>query len=239
MKAKEQKPLSKQMILIAGESGMGKTGMFATLPTSDIAMKHVSRALFVTTENKETTLKDFTFDKRSVGSWLDLNKVMIEIMADKGEKWDYIYIDSFTRIGDTLKVQLELEKIDGFKFWGHYGDRLRKVLRELNRLPQHVIVTALLKENKTGETVINIQGNDMPPELPSWFSEVFYCKIISTETGDKQVLQTHATGDTAAKDESGTLDMYEIPYLKHIFNKMSTKESNMLSIFNQYEKEGQ
>lgn len=202
---------SNAYVLIAGESGIGKTTLAKTLK---------GKTLIVSAESGLLSLKDTNIDVWELDTFADFREAMTALSETD---YDNIYIDSLTEIMELLVDEAKTQ-FEGFKLWGHYTETAIKVLKFLRDLKGfNVYFTCLTKQEKDGLHMVDkfdFSGSKIQDKIKSYFDEVIHYKTIEFEGEKTRVLVTDSLESPLAKDRSGRLNKYEKPDLGALTEKV-------------------
>jgi hypothetical protein len=211
-------------IIIAGESGTGKTSQCMTLPQDKVAM--------LTLEEGLLCFKKHNYMPRIVATIRtseDLAQAFIEL--SKGiDGIEYVFIDSLTEMANMVLDELKTDpkyqdpKMT-LKMYMTYGDKMTKLIKAFRDMTKYsVIFTCLTEIEKDGtETYddFNIPGSSVKAMLKSYFDITLHLKAIENEDGtEKRILLTSASHSRIAKDRSGALESVENANLGGIIRKI-------------------
>ena len=230
-------------ILILGESGSGKTSLVRTLPDPKRTLVVSAESGLLSIAGVDSDVIDLTLDDRDhpiekserFASVARTYKFLLTKEAQ--EKYDWVFIDSLTEIGqyliDTLKVEFPNRK-DSMVLFGENLYRMTSMVKAFRDLPHYNIVfTSLVVSEKDQENRRHLEADlvgKMSKKVNSLFDEVFY--IFSTnelnESGiytgkSKRKLLTGQTETMNCKDRSGALALYEEADLSMIARKITDK----------------
>lgn len=221
-------------IFIYGDAGVGKT----VLSGSADAVPQMRPVLIVDIEFGTNSLRKTypKVDVIQVKSWEEVEKIK-EALSDTEHGYQTVVWDSHTEL-QKLNLYYIMKKAGlsptadkpGWDEWGLSLEHMRKLVRDIKRLPINTIWTALLEEEKDKRGNIlkrPLFTGKFKKEAPALFDEVFfyYMKEIDDpdtgETRNARVLLTEATETAVAKDRSGNLGLYTVdPTMEIIYNKM-------------------
>lgn len=217
--------------LTYGESGVGKTLICATAP-SPIIISAESGLLSLTKANIERA-----YGVDTPGISYDIPVVKITSLQDLYDAYAYcvspenqhgtICVDSISEIGEVLLAGEKRMTKDPRKAYGEMIDRMVEVIRAFRDIEgKHIYMTAKaepLKEEMTGAVkwAPSMPGAKLGNQLPYFFDEVFRLGIGKDSSGKAfRFMQTQPDFQFTAKDRSGSLEMYEQPNLRSIFQKI-------------------
>jgi len=159
------------------------------------------------------------------------------LLKETQEKYDWVFIDSLTEIGqyllDLLKVEYPNRK-DALVMFGENLNRMLSMVKAFRDLPHYNIVfTSLVVSEKDQENRMHLEADligKISKKINALFDEVFY--LFSTnelnEEGmyagkSKRKLLTGQTETMNCKDRSGALALYEEANLSVVAQKIADK----------------
>lgn len=210
--------------LIYGNSGSGKTFSLSTLP--------LEKTLIINAEQGLRTLDEIC---------PDISVANVESMDDIREAeehfsdYDFIAIDSLSKIGEICLAE-EMKKVShGMKAYGNMGDIMDKMITTFLKLPQTVIFIAReerVNQENAGDGQIDhvlapsLPGKKFAAKVVYYFDFVWAVRTKSTETENGSIIerkfQTTTIGDGGylAKSRSQRFDDFETPDWSSLFNKL-------------------
>ena len=198
-------------MLIAGDSGIGKTSLAKTLD---------GNTLIISAESGLLSLKGSDIDVWELENFQDFREALLEV---SNTDYDNIYIDSLTEIMELLVDDMK-GKYEGFKLWGEYTDTAIKVLKYLRDLKGfNIYFTCLTKQEKDGMVLVDkfdFSGSKIQDKIKSYFDEVIHYKKVDFNGEPTRVLVTDDLLSPLAKDRSGQLSQYEKPHLGELTAKV-------------------
>jgi len=220
--------------LIIGQPGVGKTFLASTLP-------HIERTLFISAENGHRTLADFDIpiiditkddDGRALNWNGRLNKLRelrsYLLSDDVQEKYDHIFFDSLTEIGEIFFHTLQEKYPDKNKTIVLYGELSRQVelfIKFVRDLPKfNVFLTALERTEKDDAMrtryICNLKGS-IAWTVPKFFDEVYSLRIFKKEDQIVRAFQTLPIDGYEGKSRSNKLNDYEPANLAQLLEKIN------------------
>ena len=224
-------------ILIMGESGVGKTFCASSLPNLD-------RTLFINVENGTKTLQDFNIpvinvtknDHGSSLSWQQRLNRLREVMTylskeETRQKFDYVFFDSLTEIGEIFFHTLQEKYPDRNKtmiLYGELAQNIEKFIKMVRDLPHYtVVLSALLKsqidDSQRVKYFCNLKGA-IAQVVGKYFDEVYTLRVFKKDNSIVRAFQTEPIDGFEGKSRSGKLNTYEEANLTYILNKINPKE---------------
>lgn len=148
----------KAPVLMVGDSGEGKSTAIETLPSDT--------TLVINTEDKPLPFEEYSSYK--VVNATNYKKLMstLDQLKDpeKGSKYDYVVIDSFTAIAEFIERYVT-HMFNGFEQWKQYNLILSEIVNRVKALPQQTFMIALpeQKDMSFGETknYVRVKGKEL------------------------------------------------------------------------------
>jgi hypothetical protein len=239
MKIQSTKDLSNErfVALVVGESGIGKTSLAKTLPDH-------RKVLIVSAESGLLCLQGTEIDvvvvdkyhpykspkdKKDDGTY-SLTEIYLKLMtAEYKKKYDFIYIDSITEIGEMLLTELKNDPViqaskNGYEIWNKYSERMTGLVKGFRDLsPYSVVFTCLNELEKDGLEMtedFKLPMAGVRNSLKAWFDLVLKYEVFEHEDKKFRKLITDTTVSRLAKDRSGKLKAYEEADLSKIITKV-------------------
>lgn len=217
--------------LIAGPSGVGKTSLVRTLPDPE------SKILLISAESGLACLDGTNIDVIEVDSGRpssSLEEIYDALSTDEyKKKYNYVFIDSLTEIGQLLVSELKKDPHYGqpknaLPMWGKYGEMMTTIIKGYRDMSDYsVIFTCLDAVEKDGLEKLesfNLPGSSVKNGIKAWFDLVLFYKVFKDEEGNAiRKLVTDIGESPLAKDRTGKLDSYEDADLSIIINKITGK----------------
>ena len=218
--------------LIVGPSGVGKTTLASTLDKD--------KTIIISTERGLLSIKgtgidyieiqgypedDIKSDETKQGFNQFINAITMAVNADKYEN---IFIDSLTEIGQMIFNDAKIlypDKNKTFLMYEYYSDQITKLLKRMrDQNSFNIFLTALdamVKKDFTEVISIDLIQKSLAKKIPALFDEVFYYQKLHREDGTTvRAICTDSDDVDFTKDRSGKLDKYEKPNLEEIKHKI-------------------
>lgn len=209
---------AKRAVLLKGPSGAGKTYQYRTLAEGGW------RGLLVNINEHMETLQGLDVDLFPIQQ-LDYPLMLSERNPDKQDlvklmeflksgqhEYDFVYFDSLMRYADDLAAYLAYErKLGGFDLWKMFGEKMKRVLKDLVSLanptmakPLHVVGTwgVEVAQDWEGKRAIVpiVDGKMVGPRIDYYFSDVLMLRKQQDATGAiKYVMYTQGTHEFDGK----------------------------------------
>jgi phage nucleotide-binding protein len=218
--------------LIVGPSGVGKTSLVKTLPAPE------SKILLISAEKGLSCLSDTAIDVIEVDT-MNPTDSLEEIYcaldtAEYKKKYNYVFIDSLTEIGQLIVSELKRDPHFGqpknaLPMWGKYGELMSTIIKGYRDLSDYsVIFTCLDSVEKDGLGKIesfNLQGTSIKNNVKAWFDLVMFYKVYKDDDGSHiRKLVTDFAESPLSKDRTGKLDAYENADLSIIIEKITGRK---------------
>lgn len=223
--------------LIVGISGVGKTSTVKTLPDHKrvgiISMESGLLCLQGTDIDVITVDKLHPWkrpkDAKDNGTY-SLTEIYMALMTDEyKKKYDYIFIDSITEMGEMILTDLKNDPViqaskNGYEVWNKYSERMTHLIKGFRDLsPYSVIFTCLNDYEKDGvemRETFNLPMAGMRSNIKAWFDLVLKYEVFEHEDKKYRKFITDTTLNSLAKDRSGKLKPYEEANLASIITKV-------------------
>ena len=218
-------------MVITGPSGSGKTSLIRTLPAP------ADRILMIAAEPGLACLHGTNIDTIEVDPEKPvehLEEIYDALCTDVyKKKYDYIFIDSLTEIGEMILTHLKKDPHYGqaknaLPMYGKYADMMTVLIKGYRDLMDYsVIFTCLDAVERDGLEKIesfNLSGTKIKNNLKSWFDIVLFYRIYKDEEGTSiRKLVSDIAEAPLSKDRTGRLDSFEEADLEIIINKVTGK----------------
>lgn len=223
-KPKDQVKIDRVAMIIAGESGTGKTSQCMCLPADKTAL--------ITMEEGLLCFKKYGYMPKvvaTVKTSKDLADAYVELI--KGiDGVEYVFIDSLTEMADMVLTELKEDPKYAdpkmtLKMFMTYGEKMTKLIKAFRDMSKYTVVfTCLTEIEKDGVDTFdsfNIPGSSVKNMLKSYFDLVLHLKAYKGEDdSEKRVLLTSASYSRIAKDRSGLLKPSEEANIGSIMTKI-------------------
>ncbi len=212
--------------LVYGLLGSGKTRLIAT-PAA-----HEEPVLIVNAEGGLLSLQDIPEEHKKwisvveAGSFGDIE----EIYTHLANRHDYAWVafDSISEIAQVVLTNEKAENADGRAAYGNLADIMFSMLRSFRDIPKYNIVMSAQMTRFTDEITNRtmywplMPGKQLTNGIGYLFDEVFALRVETDNEGETtRWLQTSRDIQYEAKDRSGRLEMFELPDLKIVANKIT------------------
>ena len=204
-------------MLVHGQAGIGKTCLCASLP----------RPIIISVESGLLSLAPLDLPAIEVTSLDDLEEAFRwATESEESKNFDSICLDSISEIAEIVLSNEKGKEKDPRKAYGNMQDMMMDLVRSFRDIPGKNIYMSAKQERIQDESGRILYGPSMPgqklaQQLPYLFDEIFCYQIVKDQNGVPQrVLLTQPDGISQAKDRSGKLDMWEVPDLGAIVNKI-------------------
>lgn len=203
-------------MLIAGESGIGKTYLARTLEEKD--------TLIVSAESGLMSLTGTDIKVAEVESMDDTLKI-IEQMKEGKLPFKNIYFDSLTEILDQYVAELKLRysRKDAFPMWDDYMSRAVYIIKAARDCSYNTFFTCLTKQDKDGLEMVDVfdfAGKSLRDKVKSYFDIVIHYKMHEMEDKSIRAFITSNELSNLSKDRSGILNKIEKPHLGELLTKI-------------------
>ncbi|MGJ7508705.1 ATP-binding protein [Variovorax sp. GT1P44] len=206
-------------LLVHGPAGAGKTRLAATAP---------GKAIIISAEAGLLSLRDVDIAVIEVTSIGDVHEAYAFLQSDEGKVYDWVCIDSISEIAEVVLNTEKKATKDPRQAYGALAEQMTDLVRAFRDLPgRNVLMTAKqerIKDEQTGAVLYgpSAPGQRMSQALPYFFDEVFALRVEKDAEGNTtRWLQTGRDFTHEAKDRSGALEMFELPDLAAIAQKIT------------------
>ena len=221
-------------IVLSGISGSGKTFQAKTLTKNYKPIIASMESGLMCLTDSSIPYVDLTKDDKgdTIPKHLRINRVMEfykYVLTDECKaKYDTLFIDSLTEIGQCLFDALRLkypDNKDNLLVYGELGIKQKDLIKAFRDIPHYnVVITCLsnIEKDDTGKryTEFDIIGKTAK-QLPGFMDLVLYIRINADGTRE---FVCNGTDSVVAKDRSSKLDKLEPANLGSIFDKILKKE---------------
>lgn len=216
-------------VLTYAEAGGGKTMLCATAP-SPVIISAESGLLSLQRKNIERV-----YGVGTPGIAYDIPVIVVESFDDLDHAYNAVLsgsfgtvcLDSLSEIAEVCLANEKKATKDPRKAYGETQDKMLHTVRKFRDIRgMHVYMTAKMEYVKDDVTGAMRWGPSMPGTklsqmLPYYFDEVWRLVVVRDKEGrSARYLQTQPDQSSTAKDRSGSLEMWELPYLGSCFTKI-------------------
>lgn len=203
-------------MLLFAESGAGKTTFLGTAQDSELT----SPAFLLDMEAGTSVLSDKPeIDVKQARTMKAVQEVA-DILHQHPKYYKTFELDGFTELREidmqeVMKQQYDKKPettdlyVPSPREWGKSGSRVKELLRYLKDLPCHVIVTALVSEDRNERTGITSYHPMLPGQLkgqvPGFFDIVGFLRATTKGDATVRTIQFAKTERVMAKDRTKTL----------------------------------
>ena len=199
--------------ILTGPPKVGKTVSLRTLP---------GQVLIADVEDGQLSNRDCDIPAVQITCWDDAQELLLRLKEDvEFQKFDCIAVDSISELAE-IKLAEELKRnTNKLAAYGVLSADMTEWLKEMKRLPQHIVFICKYQRNKEGLWQPLFPGNNLAENLFFWMDEILVMRMVPDEKGQPQrVLQCQSCDEHQAGDRSGALDFFEPPNLGHIITKI-------------------
>jgi len=206
MEVKNSKGLAKTggvRILMYGSSSASKTYQAI----------HTGKTIVISSEKADLTLNEYDVDILHITSLSEL-KSAYKFVEKNVDKYDTVFIDSLTDIGEQIVTELKdsgnYTASDTFKMWADFTDLMVKISKSFRDLQGiNVVLIALEESVKNGfdeKIMPQIPAKKAQKKLISLYDIVI--RLCVNENGDREFI-CHSNVESEARDRSGNLERIE------------------------------
>lgn len=225
-------------VLLAGESGLGKTSSIKTVEGSRLIMSMESGLSCLAGTDIDTIVIDPNHpfkrpDKHEIdpkNPMYTITEVFLKLVTPEfKKKYDVLFIDSLTELSQLILADLKKDPTiaaskNGYELWGKYKERMMIIIKMFRDLsPYTVIFTCLTDKEKDGldyVDVLNIEGASVRSSIKAMFDVCIKYEIMEIEDKKHRTFITDTELNPIAKDRTGKLNKYEKPDLGAILRKI-------------------
>jgi phage nucleotide-binding protein len=190
-------------VLLYSASGMGKSYQAI----------HTGKTIVITSEKADLTLNDYEIDIVKINSSDELREAYLYV-KENADKYDTVFIDSLTDIGEMIVSELKnsgnYSAKDTYKMWGDFTDIMIAISKSFRDMQNINVVLICLEESiKNGfdeKIVPQIPAKKAKSKLISLYDIVL--RLHTNENGEREFLCS-PTDEWDAKDRSGKLNQIE------------------------------
>jgi len=210
--------------LVIGKAGIGKTSLIRTIPIDEpvCVLSAESGLLCVIDLVRSGRVKGL-----EISSLEDFQEALdaFKCRASWTAEFKWVFIDSLTEISDRCLEYFQEKfpnKVDTFKLWGAYADRMTAIIKAFRDLAGFNVVFTCLEdiifdEVKRKSIGPLMAGAKLKGRLLGYFDEALY---MTVDSNGKRVFYTNPNSGFPCKDRSGKLEDIEQPNLAHIVAKI-------------------
>lgn len=171
-------------VLIVGESGTGKSTSLRTLPPEE--------TVILNTEIKAMPFRNHNdFKVVDINTYKVLDGALRYYASDKGEKFKYLVLDSFTSMSEIVDKYVAA-MYSGYEQYKNYNLLIYDVINRIKQLKQQVFVLGIPEQKDEGfneiKKYLRIEGKKMKyGGIEKEFAIVLYTHpIFDDDTGEMQ-----------------------------------------------------
>lgn len=206
-------------VLVYGASGVGKTNLVSTIDDEP------SKVLIIDFDNGTFGLrgKDYClFQPKSIAETLNL---LMELKKDNPFRW--VVLDALSEMSSSFLNELKNKHRDTRQSYMEMGDLVKQVIALVRSLDcnKYFISHADQVQDDAGVLLYSpaLEGNALKQKLPQYFDIVACLRIFKKDDGEVvRALQCKPDADPRyiTKDRSGSLEGYEKPSIKGLWDKI-------------------
>jgi len=165
-------------VLIVGESGTGKSTSIRTLPPE--------KTVILNTEIKAMPFSNHdNFKVVDINSYKVLNNALRYYASEKGNKYKYIVLDSFTSMTEIID-RYTSAVYQGYDQWKNYNLLIYDVINRIKQMKQQVFVLGIPEQKSEGfnevKKYIRVKGNELKyGNIEKEFTIVLYTQPLYDE----------------------------------------------------------
>jgi len=171
-------------VLVVGESGTGKSTSIAHLPPSETVILNTEIKALPMSNHDDFTVID-------INSYKKLDQALRQIQSEKGDKFKYLVLDSFTSMTEIIDKYTSAV-YNGYDIWKNYNLLIYDIINRLKQMKQQVFVLGIpeQKAENFNETkkYIRVKGNELKyGNIEKEFTIVLYTNpIFDDDTGEME-----------------------------------------------------
>ena len=209
-------------IVVYGKSGTGKTSLAKTK----------DNLIIINFENGLMSLQGTDIPVFTPKSLEELNSFLDRCAVDKSLSFDTILVDSMTSLAEWIVAEQKKIVKDARMAYLYMQDTIYQIVNFLVGI-KHLNVVFICQEARVEDNVEgtilkgpSFPGKNVGPKIPYLVDCVLHLKNDLTRNPQTQELVksvyfvTSPTSNEEGKDRTGKLDLYEIPDLTNLFNKI-------------------
>lgn len=195
-------------ILVHGLAGAGKTTLCATTGEPTV---------IISAESGLLSLRDYDIPVIEIKTIEDLYEAYEFVSSNEdGKSFRWVCLDSVSEIAEVVLSNEKKVAKDARQAYGSLSEKMNDLLRAFRDLPgRNVVFLAKqerAKDEQTGAMLYfpSMPGNSLKQNIEYYFDEVLALRVEKDGDGNPtRWLQTNRDFNYAAKDRSGSLDMFE------------------------------
>ena len=171
-------------VLLVGESGTGKSTAIRTLPPE--------KTVVLNTELKAMPMQNHDeFKVVDINTYKVLDAALTYYSSEKGDKFDYIVLDSFTSMTEIID-RYTSAVYSGFDQWKNYNLLIYDVINRIKQMKQQVFVLGIPEQKSENfnevKKYIRIKGNELKyGNIEKEFTVVLYtAPVYDEESGEME-----------------------------------------------------
>ena len=171
-------------VLLVGESGTGKSTAIRTLPPE--------KTVVLNTELKAMPMQNHDeFKVVDINTYKVLDAALTYYSSDKGDKFDYIVLDSFTSMTEIID-RYTSAVYSGFDQWKNYNLLIYDVINRIKQMKQQVFVLGIPEQKEESfneiKKYIRVKGKELKyGNIEKEFTIVLYTSpIYDEESGEME-----------------------------------------------------
>lgn len=202
-------------MVLAGPPKVGKSYALRTLP---------GRTLIADVEDGQLSNQSCDIPAVKIETWADAVELKTRLLSDQQfMQFDCIAIDSISELAEIKLAEEMKVNTNKLAAYGAMGTDMTQWLKDMIKLPQHIIFICKYQRNKDGHMQPLFPGNNLAENLFFWLDEVLILRMIKDEKNvPRRIIQCHSCDEHQAGDRSGQLDIFELPDLGAIINKIQS-----------------
>ena len=202
-------------MVLAGPPKIGKTVALRTLP---------GRTLIADVEDGQLSNQGCEIPAVKIETWADAVELKNKLLSDQQfMQFDCIAIDSISELAEIKLAEEFTCNTNKLAAYGAMSTDITQWLKDMIKLPQHIIFICKYQRNKDGHMQPLFPGNNLAENLFFWLDEVLIMRMIQDEKNVAQrVIQCQSCDEHQAGDRSGQLEFFEHPDLGAIINKIQS-----------------
>ena len=202
-------------MVLAGPPKIGKTVALRTLP---------GRTLIADVEDGQLSNQGYDIPAVKIETWADAVELKTRLLTDQQfAQFDCIAIDSISEQAEIKLAEEFKNNTNKLAAYGAMSTDITQWLKDMIKLPQHIIFICKYQRNKDGHMQPLFPGNNLAENLFFWLDEVLIMRMIQDEKNVAQrVIQCQSCDEHQAGDRSGQLEFFELPDLGAIINKIQS-----------------